>query len=116
MDNTVTGINESGLEALSIEILDYRDKISELFEKINSCISKLPDNYQGEPCDEIMNKYNDLKNNFATVKDNIELYSDDIIFLIQKVKENDRYISTLFQTMTATTQAKTNILESNKES
>ena len=45
--NVVAGINEDELSALSLEILDYSDRISEIFDKMDSCMDKLPNYYQG---------------------------------------------------------------------
>lgn len=104
--NVVAGINEDELSALSLEILDYSDRISEIFDKMDSCMDKLPNYYQGSPCLDLLNYYNELKPYYSVIKNNIVSYSDDLIELIKKMKENDNYLTTLFQNYTDDTKNK----------
>ena len=54
MSDLVLGINEDGLANLSIDILDYVDRIMELFENIDSKMDLLPNYYKGEEAIEEM--------------------------------------------------------------
>lgn len=100
MDYNVTGINEEDLSSLSIEVLDYADRITEIFDKIDACMDRLPDYYQGESCSALMNFYNELVPYYSIIKNNIVSYSDDFIELIKKMQDNDKYLVTLFQNYT----------------
>lgn len=100
MNNIVEGINEDDLVSLSLEILDYSDRISELFDRIDDCMEKLPVHYNGLSSSKLVNYYKDLKPCYYVIKQNIISYSDDLIELIKKMKENDRCLVTLFQNYT----------------
>lgn len=97
MKNLIAGINEEDLGNLSIEVIDYADRISEIFDKIDACMEKLPNYYKGIPSDRITEYYNNLKPYYGIIKENIITYSDDFIELIKKMQENDKFLSTLFQ-------------------
>lgn len=100
MDNVVAGINEEDLSSLSLEVLDYADRISEIFDRIDSCMDKLPNYYQGLPCQELIDFYNELSPYYSIIKDNIISYSEDFIKLIKKMQDNDKCLVTLFQNYT----------------
>lgn len=104
--DVVSGINEDELSLLSLEILDYSDRISEIFDRIDSCMERLPNYYQGLPCEKLMQYYKELTTYYPIIKDNIVSYSDDLIALIKKMKENDKFLTTLFQNYTDDTKNK----------
>ncbi len=104
--DVVAGINEDELSLLSLEILDYSDRITEIFDKIDSCMDRLPNYYQGTPCVALMNYYKQLTTYYSIIRDNIVTYSDDLIALIKKMQENDKFLTTLFQNYTDDTKNK----------
>lgn len=112
MNDIVVGINESRLSELALEITDYNDRISEIFDNIDSLMRKLPNSYQGKPCTDLMNYYTSLASSYGPIKQNIKSYSDDLISLIRKLKENDARLAVLFDDLTAETQAKTKLINS----
>lgn len=97
MQDTVSGINEETLSDLSLLILDYVDDLSEIFDNIDEQMNQLSLFYNGKPESNINEYYEGIKNNYKTVKNNIKSYSDDLITLISKVNENDKYLGRLFQ-------------------
>lgn len=96
MQNENSGIREDELGTLSLEVLDYADKMSEFFEKMNVCMEKLPMYYHGPACKKLLEYYKNLQNKFPIVRENIKSYSDDLATVVVKMRENDRYISSLF--------------------
>lgn len=106
MNDVIAGINEEDLSSLSLEVLDYADRISEIFDKMDTCMNKLPNHYQGSPCKELIDFYNELSTYYPVIKKNIISYSDDFIALIQKMQDNDKYLTTLFQDYTDNTKEK----------
>ncbi len=106
MNDAVAGINEDELSSLSLEVLDYADRISEIFDKIDACMNKLPNHYQGSPCSKLIDYYNNLKIYYPVIKNNIISYSDDFIALIKKMQDNDKTLVTLFQNYTDETKNK----------
>lgn len=90
MDDLELAINENDLGILSFEVEDYADRISSIFEKYDSTISKLPSCYKGDAEIKIMSLYNQLKNNFSIIKDNIKSYSADYRDLISILNDADR--------------------------
>lgn len=111
MKDVLVGINEEEVSNLSLEIIDYADKISEIFDKITDCVDRIHSQYDGEPVSKIINSYQSLAEYYPVMKDNIISYSDDLIALIKKVKENDKYLVTLFQEYTDETINKKKSIE-----
>ena len=100
MDKVVAGIKDKELNELSLEVIKYRDRISDLFEKVDACLERLQSCYAGEPSEKIAAYAEDLHLSFSAAKDNIKSYSDDFTTLIRKMRENDQYLSGLFQEFT----------------
>ena len=100
MKDVLVGINEDELSNLSLEIIDYADKISEIFDRITECVDRVRGQYDGEPVGKIINNYQNLAEYCPVIKDNIISYSDDLIALIKKMHENDKSLVTLFQEYT----------------
>lgn len=97
MSNVVAAINEAELGELSLDILNYIDRISVIFDKIDTCMEKLPNHYKGPSSRELLKLYQEFKIYRPIMKSNLISYSDDFIELIKKMKENDKYLVTLFQ-------------------
>lgn len=106
MKDAIVGIREEDLRSLCLEILDYADRISEIFDKIDLKMDKLPEYYQGDSSTKIQAYYNNLSSNYLTIKNNVISYSDDLICLIQKMKENEKYLLSLFNNYTIDTKNK----------
>ncbi len=95
--DVLLGIHETKLQELSIEVLDYKDKISELFDKLDACMERLPNCYRGKPSEKLVEKYDEIKLNFPNVKASIKNCADDLSFLVLKMQENDKNWATVFQ-------------------
>ena len=106
MDSGVIGINEDELSNLALEISDYSDRISEIFDKIDVQMERVSNNYQGPSSDAIINYYKELKPRYEIVKNNINGYSEDLIALIRKMKENEKFLVSLFEDATAEAKSK----------
>ena len=103
-DGIYSGINEDALASLSVNILDYSDSIMELFEKIDDQMGRLSKYYDSEACKIIISKYNDLALNYEIIKNNFCVYSDDLVTLIKKMRDNSRYIAGLIDKLKETTE------------
>ena len=95
MDSTVLGINESGLELLVKELEDAIVIINDRLTKLQSVYTSL-----GECCtgaqlvnDEFLNNINKTR---EAIEFNFDSYAKDLKTLQQRLAENDRYITTLF--------------------
>ena len=102
----VAGINEEELRALSVEMIERADRISEIFERIEAQMDRLPACYQGPPCAKLIERYRSIKSSFPTIKSNLTSYAGDFTTLIRKMRENDKYLSRLFEGMTADNKSK----------
>lgn len=111
ISTVVNGINEPELNSLSMEILDYVERISEIFDKIDSKIESLPDYYKSRACTDFINSYNDFRTNYAVVKGNITSYSDDLICLAVRMRENADYLTNMFKNYTQDVKSKTKEIE-----
>ena len=104
MENVMAGINDEELGSLSLEVMDYASNVSEILDRIDACMDKLSTYYQGTPCRKIMERYREMQLSYQTIKNNIVSYSDDFVTLINKMHENDQYLSGLFQGFTEDTR------------
>lgn len=100
MKSVVLAINEEDLTSLSLEVLDYADRISEIFDKIDACMDKVSSYYQGSPCSALIEFYKEVVPYYSIIKNNIVSYSDDFIALIRKMQDNDKTFASLFQEYT----------------
>mgnify|MGYP004461548171 FL=1 len=98
------GIRETELNSLSVSILDYADRLMELFEKLDTTIDDLPKYYKDEACDILMNKYHDLSEYYSVIKNNFVSYSDDLMALIKHTKENYNYYGDVIDIFTEDTK------------
>ena len=100
MERVIAGIHEGELGSLSNEVLDYADRMSDIFDRIDACMDRLPACYKGEPCNKLMERYRTLHSSYLTIHDNVKSYADDFVTLINKMRVNDKYLSSLFQEFT----------------
>ncbi len=96
MPDIMSQINEVELEQLAIELIDYADSISDVMNRINSKMEQLNSCINGECSKGIQNKYSDFKSNYKIAKQNILKYSNDLIALIQKMKDGQLDMAKLF--------------------
>ena len=93
------------LGELSIDILDYADRIMELFLEIDTQFASLENYYEGTAFEKLKIKIREISNNYEKIRGNIISYSDDLIMITKKVKEDSNYISTLINELTETIKA-----------
>lgn len=94
------GLKETELNSLSVSILDYADRLMELFEKLDAIMENLPQHYKDKACDNLINKYHDLTEYYPIIKNNFVSYSDDLVALIKHTKENYNYYGNLVNIFT----------------
>lgn len=111
MGDLILAINEDDLSTLSLEVLDYADRISEIFDKIDEAMDQLSNHYQGLPAVEIMNHYKELAAYYTIFKENIVTYSDDFVELIKKMREMDKDVTKMVQGFTEDTIKKAKVVE-----
>ena len=112
MDTEVVAwIREEELGMLAMEIANDADKISEVFSKIDACMGKVSAYYSGAPSKKILQRYDELKANYPVMKENIVSYSEDLITLISKMRENDKYLASLFREYINETNDHTKVAE-----
>ncbi len=92
-------INENDLAALSFEVEDYVDRISNLFEQYDLKINKISSNYRSDAARRLVDQYNELKKSFSVVKKNIKTYSMDYRELIKILKATDRKFAGIVDSM-----------------
>lgn len=72
-------INEEGLDKLAIDIYDYSERINNIFNQIDDLMFQSKTCFDCYVCDEIYEKYSELKASIDNVKTNISSYSTDLI-------------------------------------
>ena len=98
-------------------MLDYKERVSRIFDRIDSVMNRLESCFQGPPCNKIMERYQAVQAAYPVAEGNLVSYSDDFITLINRMRENDKYLSGLFQGFTEDKydKAKTDLITINKK-
>lgn len=101
-------INEENLAALSFEVEDYVDRISTIFERYNTAISRLSSNYKSDSSKKILGYYENIKQSFPIVKNNIKVYAQDYRALIQILNSEDKKFAGIIDNVAVDTISKAN--------
>ncbi len=88
--NEVTGINEDRINNLILEIGNYQDEVSNIFNSIEDTVNNLYSGYVCEAGSVFSRKFDTMKRNFPTVKKNMETYAEDLI----RAKDNTARVVT----------------------
>lgn len=110
----IAGIRENELGALSLEIMGYADRISVIFNRIDAVVATIPAGYRGESCDQLMQSFEKLKVQFPVVKENVKTYADDLVSLLDKMKQIDFDLTKLFQSATDDVNARRGQIDNNE--
>ena len=86
-DNHLSGIRETDLNDLCMDILDYSERITDIFEKIDLEVESITDCYKGQSSEELIKSYKSFQKNYSIAKNNVVSYSDDLIKLSNLMKE-----------------------------
>lgn len=86
--NNIIGINEQNLKKLILEIYDYRDKMSKIFDSMQTLIFNTKDYYIGQDGDALRSEFAKISSNFDTVLNNVKSYGSDLEFVLSSYKEN----------------------------
>lgn len=111
MNDVFYGVKEYELSNLTLEVLDYADRTSQILENIDAKMDELATHYQGDSYKELMNYYAELQSSYSTIKNNIISYSDDLAALLIKMKENDKTVASLFDEATVDINQKIKSIE-----
>jgi hypothetical protein len=110
-DDLAAEINENGLSELSLEIIDYADWAYSSLSSLNGKFEALKSCYDCAAYQTMKGQYDLIKKNYSVIKKNIISYSDDLISLVQKMKEGQRKIVRIINETTADVNAKSNQIE-----
>ena len=88
-----TGINTEKISALCLEIQDYADKIKNILNQIEDVVDNLEPNFQGDGTKEFKNKFENLKEYFPIIYENITSYIDDLKGSLDNVAEKASALS-----------------------
>lgn len=88
-----SAINEEDLDNFILSIMDTADEILNIFEKIDNEIFRLSEYLKSEALKNILNEYNEIKSNYAIIRDNILTYSDDLIDVKNNMKNGIKDIT-----------------------
>lgn len=96
-NDLIEAVNERDLDSLVVEVLDFLDHYSEIFNKIDNEVYTLPEHYKGPSCDEFIKSYNEFRKNYCIFLNNVKSYSEDLTELSIKMKENINYLAELYK-------------------
>ena len=99
--NFLNAIREEELSAFSMEILDYFEKVADLLDNTDKEMNSLAPYFQEASYGVLMERYDNFRGNYVAIKDNIKSYSEELITLMQRMKENDHYLAQMFANYTS---------------
>lgn len=111
MDSRLAGINESSYQELVVSIMDYADRINEIFNRIDDNVNKIPECYKASSCQLLLSKYEEIKKCYPIVHENILSYADDLTTALQKYREMDKDTALKFDVLTHETTKKAKEIE-----
>ena len=83
MQDKIIGINETRLEKLTLEIIDYADKINKIFNQLQLLLDETNKCFITSEGNEFRKKFQNQLYNYQTINQNILSYVGDLV----KVKE-----------------------------
>lgn len=87
------GINEDKMNNFKIELMDYIQKMNLLRNRLDNCKSNLSSNINGYGKQEILNKFDNILNEFSKVNQNLNNYISTIGKVTSVFQEQDSEIS-----------------------
>lgn len=78
-NNEAIGINEELLNDMIIELGNYEEQISEIFNGMEDSVANALSSYECSSNSIFSQKFSELKNNFPQIKSNLETYQSDLI-------------------------------------
>ncbi len=106
-------IKEDDLSAFAMDLLTISEEVSDIFSSIDSKMDSLKNYFEGSQYDSLMESYRTFRKNYSVVKNNIVSYSDDLIAVINKVRQGDQDIAFLIQQITDDTINKAKEINNN---
>lgn len=76
--NLISGINDNKLKETTLDCYRISEELSKKFLEVENIMYNLKDYYKCDIAQELFNKFEDFKANFATVVDNVHTYGDDL--------------------------------------
>lgn len=110
-DDVILGIREDDLGEFSMDILNLSEDISEIFSSIDSKMESLKNYFDCDQYNNLMSSYRDFRKNYGIVKRALVSYSDDLIAVINKVREGDTKIAFMIEQITTDTSNKAQEIE-----
>lgn len=81
-------INEEGIDKLFLDICDYSERINNILNQIDDLINYSANYFKSDSYNAVLNKYLELKISINNVKHNILSYSNDLITVKNKFRNN----------------------------
>lgn len=77
--NDIVGINEEGLNELILHVSDKLDEVSMALNGLEDAVNSLSNGFDCTAKKAFMEKFEEMRENFPIVKENIESYISDLI-------------------------------------
>ncbi len=106
-----SGINESTFTDLTMDILDYADRINDIFSRIDDNFNLISQCYNSNGCNYFLARYDELKRKYSIIHSNIVSYSEDLTYALQHMQEMDTYFAKKFEVFTNETSKKAKEIE-----
>ena len=85
MSNLVSGINFEKMDIVGRNIIEYAEKINNIFNDINELNEKIYQILMYDDIVKVKEIYELIKLNYSIITDNILSYNDDFLFIKKKV-------------------------------
>ena len=87
-ENSTTAINESEINKLMTDIIDYSTKIKSKFTRIEDIVCETSNYFDSRVANDFRNKFNLFKSDLDMVVSNILSYNTDLMNLKSRYKNN----------------------------
>lgn len=91
MNEQISGINESGLDKIALEVIEAADRINKIFNQLQLLVDETSSYFSSPSGDAFRKKMTEQASYYQTVNQNILSYASDFVNLktIYQIKTNE---------------------------
>ena len=85
--NDIVGVDEEAINSLVTNIANAEEALNTIFNSMDDEIEQLSNGFKCPASNVFKTKYASLQKNFATIRDNLRSYMNDLILLKENMEE-----------------------------
>lgn len=110
MEQNVVGVNEQVIDKLILDIYDYADRANIILNSIEDIIDNVPSYYVDSCSNNFRYNYEQLRQNFPIVVNNIKSYASDLVKVKNSFINNNDAASQLVRKKTTEVEEEIELL------